>query len=86
MTEKRRAPESIYCVSCFHDWAWPQLPNQIFWRCDAWPDLGECTPDRRPCTSPRRNQCRSGGWLRSALGVVWTEYQGQQECCEEMPW
>ena len=73
MIEKRCAPESGNCMSGCHDWAWPQLPSLIAWRCDAWPDLGECTNDRRFCTSPRRNQCRHGVFLRPSV-------------CQELPW
>ena len=74
------------CRSGCHDWAWYRLPLLIAWRCDAWPDLGECMGHRRSCASPRRNQCRSGGVQREALGFVWTEYAGEQFTCEELPW
>ncbi len=52
-------PERV-CERNYIDWSWPRLPLMIAWRCDAWPDLGECTNDRRPCTSPTRNHCRAG--------------------------
>lgn len=29
--------------------------------CDIWGDLGEMMGDTRPCSSPKRNQCRARG-------------------------
>lgn len=52
---------------------------------DTWVELGQGA-HRRPCTSPRRNQCRRGGFQRLALSVAWTEYPGEQDCCEQLPW
>lgn len=41
--------------------------------------------DRRPCTSPRRHQCRPGGVQRVTLGMPWTR-RADSHYCDNLPW
>jgi hypothetical protein len=55
------------------DWSWPAIPVLVF--CEDWPGFGPY--HRRPCSSPRRNQCRPGG-IRCWWGQ---ESEGAQARC-----
>jgi hypothetical protein len=37
---------------------------------------------RRPCTSPRRQQCRRGAIMCPALGLIWVESARHQYQCQ----